>query len=151
MPGNQISSPSIEQEQGNTIYFFEEFSTLLEILAIYPGNLIIAGDFNFQVNVPSNPQAHRLLNELEAHGLSQLTQLPTPKAGHILDLVISCSDAKLVSDISIIDPGLSDHAAVLFTLSIPKPPHLTRTISFRKLKAINKAKFIKDLSLYRRS
>ncbi len=53
----------------------------------------------------------------------------------------------VVSDISIIDPGLSDHVAVLFTLSILKPPHHTKTISFRKLKAINKAKFIDDLSV----
>ncbi len=49
--------PPSSKNKATPSAFFEEFSTLLEILAIYPGNLIVTGDFNFHVDVPSNPQA----------------------------------------------------------------------------------------------
>ena len=120
--------------------FFAEFRTLPEVLSTYPGNLIITGDFNFHVDVP------RLLDNLESHGLSQLTALPTHKAGHILDWVIAHSDVKLVAEISISHPGLPDHTTVLFILSLPKLTHLAKPISFRRLKTINTVTFLDDLS-----
>ena len=51
--------------------FFNEFSSLLEELNTAPWNLLILGDFNFDVNIMQNAPAMRFLNLLESCNLTQ--------------------------------------------------------------------------------
>ena len=69
--------------------FFEEFSTLLENLIDTPEYLLLMGDFNFHMDVPSDPDTSRFSDLLESAGLKQSVTGPTHRCGHTLDLVIS--------------------------------------------------------------
>ncbi len=113
---------------------------------VFPGHLVIAGDFNFHVDVPDNPQAQKLLDIIDSFGLTQTVCGPTHKAGHTLDLIITRSDNNTITDTKQTDPCLSDHLAVHFMVSIPWLPHPTKTITYRKTKSIVVADFIADLS-----
>ena len=62
--------------------FLNEFSVLLEDLAVVTGNLIITGDFNFHFENASNREAARFMD------LLQSVIGATYKHGHTLDLVI---------------------------------------------------------------
>ena len=83
---------------------------------------------------------------IESFGLKQHIIESTHKGGHILDLLISHAKSDLVESCVISDPGISDHSAINFTLNLPRPPHLTKTISFHKTKSINHTAFTNCLT-----
>ncbi len=125
--------------------FLMEFYTLLESLPTHPGHLIIAGDFNFHVDVADDPHAIKLLDTLDSVGLVQLVTGPTHRVGHTLDLVITHADKPFVNEIELTDPLISDHLAILFNARLPKPPLQMKTITSRKICSINHDKFIADI------
>ena len=88
---------TMDNNKSSTSLFFEEFSRLLEALATAPGSLLMAGDFNFHVNVPSDCDAQRFLRLLKTFNLKQHINVPTHRSGHTLDLVITRSDENVAS------------------------------------------------------
>ena len=62
---------TMDNNKSSTSLFFEEFSKLLEALTTAPGSLLMAGDFNFHVEVPSDCDAQRFLRLLETFNLIQ--------------------------------------------------------------------------------
>ena len=71
----------------------------------------------------------------------------THHSGHTLDLVITRSDDHdLISHVSVTDPAISDHYAVLCMISITKPCYPRREINCRKLKSIDMERFVKGIS-----
>lgn len=129
----------------NVSQFFEEFATLLETLITFPGSLLIVGDFNFHVDDIHAQDSKKLLELLLSMDLVQHVHQPTHMKGHTLDLVISrCSD-QLVKDV-VADPDMpSDHSAIIFHVSIKKPPLVKKTITTRLLKKLNLVAFRDDL------
>lgn len=98
--------------------FFNKFSSLLEWLIISPGHLLISGDFNLHVDDKNNKHANRFLDLFDCSNLSVMDCVtPTHKNNHALDLVITRSEEKLVSQYFVHDPVLSDHFAVHCTLA----------------------------------
>ena len=94
------------------IFFFDEFSTLLEQYVTFPGSLLIVGDFNFHVDTCDSEYVTAFLQLLDVFDLNQHTNGSSHKDGHTLDLVITRSDDDIVSDLSIDSPFvISDHAA----------------------------------------
>ena len=73
--------------------------------------------------------------------------------GHTLDVVISRDTCHIVSDITVTDPGLCDHLgkltrdhfAVGFTTTLAKLVPIQKTVSFRKLRAIDVGAFKEDI------
>ena len=57
----------------------------------------------------------------------------THHARHTLDLVISHKDSSIVDNLKVIDPLISDHSTVIFTLKLPKPPTLGNPSHIGKL------------------
>ncbi len=137
--------PASKVNKSTPASFLTEFYTLLERLLTFPGHLIITGDFNFHVDVPDNPHAIKLLDTLDSVGLVQLVTGSTHRAGHTLDLVITRADKPLVDEITLTDPLISDHLAILFSARLPKPPLHRKTITSRKIRSINHDKFIHDI------
>ena len=127
--------------------FFSEFSTLLEELVPYSGSgsVLIAGDFNFHVNDSSNASAKKFLNLLTSFDYRNHVLTATHKKGHTLDLLLTRSDDKFVSNIDVIDPEISDHSAVNCKLLLAKPPSVRKQVSFRNTKAINFDLFRTDI------
>ena len=125
--------------------FFADFSILLESVAIYPGELLMLGDFNFHVDIPTDHNATVFLDLLESAGLHQHVQEPTHRAGHTLDLMITRkSNNDLVNDL-LVQKGLpSDHYLVKCNISVSRPPPVKTTIWSRKLRDIDLENFVTD-------
>ena len=54
----------------------------------------------------------------------------------------SHANSELVESVNVTDPGISSHTAVHFTVTLLKPPHLTKNISFQKIKSISSVEFV---------
>ena len=99
--------------------------------------LIMAGDFNIHVNVPSDNDTVRFLDLLSSMGLQQHIDFPTHVSGNTLDLLITrSSDFRLIRDVQP-DAYFSDHYSVLFSINT--------TVQ----EAIDTTAFMEDLSASR--
>ena len=97
----------------STPQFFSDFSKFLEELIATPNKLILAGDFNFHVDNPTNTEARKFLDLLDSAGLQQHVNGPTHRDGHTLDLIITrCAD-NFISKLKILPELPSDHKRVL--------------------------------------
>ena len=99
--------------------FLDEFVDYLSDLNLRTGIPVLMGDFNFQVQDPSDFYAKKFLNLLDSFGLEQLTPChPTHNRGGTLDLVICQSEIKWkFKSVEILKDGTeSDHYMVLSEL-----------------------------------
>nr|XP_058940209.1 uncharacterized protein LOC131768500 [Pocillopora verrucosa] len=142
-----IYRPPISVKNGLThAAFFDDFSSLLERLVSSTGRLLLAGDFNFHVNDSSDNTANKFLDLLSCFNLEVCNVLtPTHKNNNALDLIITRSGEETVLNLSINDPVISDHFAVLCTLAIKRPPKAKLTISSRKLRTIDPDNLRRDI------
>jgi len=126
--------------------FFSEFSSLLEDLVSSPSELLLTGDFNFHVDTPTQFPASSFLSLLETFNLVQHVNFPTHNLGHTLDLLITRASSNFISFVDQTLVGISDHSAVLCSLSVPvhsRPPRVMKFI--RNLKKINIQSFCQDI------
>ena len=93
--------------------FFTEFSILLEDLITSPHQLLLSGDFNFHVDDASNLNAMKVLDLITSADLRQHINGPTHHLGHTLDLLITRSDDKLISQVRTLPELLSDITMLL--------------------------------------
>ena len=84
-----------------------------------PEPLVIAGDFNFHMDLVHSKDAVTFNELLETFGLSQHVSVPTHIFGHILDLIITRSTNDLILGPINATLPLSDHFFVVF-YSLPK-------------------------------
>ena len=132
--------PPSKKNQLNNTLFLEEFGKLMEQLIIVP-----VGDFNYHVDNTTNPETIKFNKILEMFNLQQHVNGPTHKKGHTLDLIITRIGDRLVTNIEIHDPMLSDHLAVSCTLQLEKPPLERVEIQYRRLRNIDMDSFNNDL------
>ncbi|XP_072046460.1 uncharacterized protein [Amphiura filiformis] len=104
--------PPSKENHLTTNQFLDEFSSLLETIAVYPGRLVIAGDINFHVDDYNDRDASRFLNILTTAGLKQHISGSTHKKGHTLDLIISHDAEALVVNPYVNHGTKSDHSAI---------------------------------------
>ena len=119
----------------------------MEQLIILPGNLLIVGDFNFHVDNTTYPETIKFNKILEMFNLQQHVNGPTHKKGHTIDLIMTriLVGDRLVTNIKIHDPMLSDHLAVSCMLQLEKPPLERVEIQYRRLRNIDLDSFNDDL------
>ena len=79
----QLSSHNITEA------FFEDLTSLLEIISTYSSMIVLVGDFNIHVNDSYDVMALHFLDLIDAFGLVQHVTGPTHARGHTLDLVIT--------------------------------------------------------------
>ncbi len=117
-----------------------EFADLLSMLCFKFKNILILGDFNIHIDQNDCMLTKDFLFLLDCFNLKQLISGQTHNKGHTLDLVIA-NDA-IVSQLSSVDIGLSDHLAIFFfpeiSLSCTTSSH---TVHFRKWKSIDLSDF----------
>jgi hypothetical protein len=102
------------------------------------------GDFNTPMDNPSHPSTKKFMDTLYSFGLIQHVRQPTHKSGHTLDLLIT-RQSEALSDVSVYDTLISDHAAVLFKLKSKRPPLPKKELEYGKLKRIDMDKFAQDI------
>ena len=94
---------------------------------------------------PDSYTSH-FLNLLSDFSLTQHIKCPTHSCGHTLDLLISRSSSTIISSVDSTDPSLSDHQAILFSVSVPlhnKPKLVTKLV--RNFRSINIKNFTSDI------
>ncbi len=120
--------------------FMSEFADLLSMLCFKFKNILILGDFNIHIDQNDCMLTKDFLFLLDCFNLKQFISGPTHNKGHTLDLVIA-NDA-IVSQLSSVDIGLSDHFAIFFNLEISLScTTSSHTVNFRKWKSINSSDF----------
>ena len=116
-------------------------------------NIIIVGDMNIHNDITTDRDSTKSSSTLESSGMRQLVNEPTHVGGP-LDVVLTRDTDTIVTDVAVTDPGLSDntgkvsrdHVALLFTAKAAKPAPIKKTITFRKLRAINIDLFKDDIN-----
>ena len=121
-----------------------QFLNLLEYLSSVSPSFLICGDFNIQVDTSSNDSI-KFQNCLESCNITQNVQTATHLHGHILDLVLTPTDASVISNVRVAE-FISDHALVLAQLdSVNRPSHKAKVVTFRRYHKIDMDSFRKDL------
>ena len=117
-------------------------------------NIIITGDLNFHLDNVTNHATVKFTSVLQSCGMLQHVKGPTHALGHTLDVIITRDTDNIVSNIEVIDPGLSDgtgkvskdHFAVTFNTNVAKPAPIRKTVTFRKLRSIDVDTFNNELT-----
>ena len=95
--------------------------------------LLICGDFNIHMDVPSDADTIRLKDLLNSMGLVQHVKRPTHIHGHTLDLIITRQADDIVDGEPLPERYFSDHAAVICKLSVARLPLRIKHAEYRKL------------------
>ena len=82
--------------------FNEQISHLLSKLLFLIDKHVIFGDFNFQINDPTDTHAAKFKALTEQFNLIQYVSIPLHNAGNTLDLVLTRVDCQLVESLLII-------------------------------------------------
>ena len=108
--------------------------------------LLIAGNFNIHVDFPDNRDGVFFHELLESMGLQQLVVTPTHESGHSLDVIITRQCDSHLPSIPVSDYFFSDHCSLLSDLTVGKPPLPIKSISYRKIKAIDMQVLCEEIS-----
>jgi hypothetical protein len=98
------------------------------------------------VDSSQNLDASKCMDILSSFDLKQNVREATHNKGQILDLIISCISDQIVDSISVKDTQISDHFWVHGSLLGPRPKTLKKSISYRKVKAIDTEQFTTDIN-----
>ena len=124
----------LEHHPITTGVFFHEFAELL-----------IIGDFDFHMDVPTNPINKHSSDLLDAMGLVKHVKQATHTHGHILDLIITRQSDDFVAHEPLSESFISDYAAVICSLRTPRPVVKLMHAEYRKLKSIDSDLFAEDI------
>jgi len=89
--------------------FFDELSSVLEVLVTFSCSVLVAGDINIHVEDTADVDARRLHELLTSFDITQHVNSPTHRLGGTLDLVMTFTDYQLTEH-CVDSPGIiSDH------------------------------------------
>ena len=127
--------------------FLDEFTEFTSEVITQHTNPIFIGDFNVHVNNLNNPDTEIFIDTMSALGLDQHVDFPTHKGGNTVDLLFTECIGRV--EIGKCGPGeyISDHLAVEANILVDKEDIFQKDIRIRKLKNMDRAKFIEDLNL----
>jgi hypothetical protein len=145
--------PSTKNGLKTSVFLTEEWPAFLSEYTTFEKDVIIVGDLNFHLDVPNDNDAKAFTGILDSCGMMQYVNEPTHVRGHTLDVIITRDNTNLVSDITVLDPGLCDdkgnikrdHFAVSFKANASKPSLERKYVTYRKLRAIDIDSFRQDI------
>ena len=103
--------------------------------------LLMTGDFNFHMDVPTDSNNIHLRDLLDAMGLVQHVKQPTHIHGHTLDSIITRQCIDFVAEEPPSERFISDHAAVTCSLRTRRPVVELKHAECRKLKSVDSELF----------
>ncbi|MGH0119602.1 UNVERIFIED_CONTAM: hypothetical protein FKN15_056870 [Acipenser sinensis] len=110
----------------NNSAFIAEFSQFLSLIYTSTDEILLLGDFNIHVDLPSSPLVTDFVMLLDCHGLSHCVNVPTQTHGHTLDLLIT--RGLYISNLSVSDISLSDHFLITANINLHAPSATTDTV-----------------------
>ena len=108
------------------------------------GKLLVVGDFNLHLDIPTKPEVAKFLDSLKDAGLTQHIDEPT-HGDHILDLVISRPDDSLVLDCKVLDILYSKHHVIKCSINRAKQCRQKVTSSTCNYKDMDRAAYKANL------
>ena len=139
--------PSANHRQTINEFITEFVNFLVDKLANFVGDLIIAGDFNIHVNDVENADARQFLDVMEALGFDQLVDFCTHKSGNILDLMFTCIGNKIKCGNIKLNGFISDHCLIQSQLDLAYNPHSLVHESTGNFRDVEFESFWNDASL----
>ena len=132
----------------STSQFLQDINDLLYIQSSIGDTIVVCGDFNFHYEKSDSKNVEDLSDLLSSYGLFQFVVGPSHKLGHTLDLVFANRHELDLPLMYPVDFEMSDHFPILFR--IPSFKHksvpLSKQISYRNLKAVNRVDFAEKLT-----
>ena len=89
--------------------FYDEFASMMEVIAVRQERVFIVGDINIRFDRANDPDTVRFLDMIASYGFQLQSTPETHLQGGILDVVITQLELAPISTVSVIDVGLSDH------------------------------------------
>ena len=126
--------------------FLDDFTDYMAKLLSERHNNIVVGDFNLHVSNEENVDSAIFNDTIEAMGLYQHVSFPTHNAGNTLDLVISEIQGPISIDTTVPGPFISDHRAIISTLSLKKHQPKRTNREVRKLHKVDTEDWIKEFN-----
>ena len=102
--------------------FYDELSSMLELLVLYSCPIVITGDLNIHLDDPDDVNTAKLRNLLDSFALIQSVREPTHLLGRTLDVVITRSDLQMPVVWVGLPGEISDHSLLLVSLQLPQAP-----------------------------
>jgi hypothetical protein len=124
-----------------TASFFDELADVLDRIAVLREPIFVAGDVNICLDRPDDQNTCHLLNLFDCYGfVVYVAGVPTHDSGGSIDIVAlrsACSDPIFLAGgpvVSVLDPGLSDHRLLRWSVAADIPPHPQHsTFAWRQL------------------
>ena len=132
---------------GSIPQFLDNFMELLVDIVTSSTNLVVLGDFNIHVNDIDDPNTSIFLDTMTALGLKQHVRGPTHKSGNCLDLIFTEEMSRTKAIRCSQSMSVSDHNSIQCILNIPKEDYAQKEVTYRKLKEVDLAQFVDDMSL----
>jgi len=112
-----VYRPPVSSERPSSL-FFDELTTLFELLVVYSCPVVVGGDFNIAAQDVTDADSCRLSSILSSFDMVQHVDRPTHRCGNMLDLVMTPADRPL-SAVTVQPPGLiADHSLVISQLPV---------------------------------
>ncbi|XP_072028462.1 uncharacterized protein [Amphiura filiformis] len=126
--------------------FIVEFDSFMDDVVLFPGQLLLAGDFNVYWDEQDRSDVKQYSSIIASASLHQYVTVPTHRSGHILDHVLCCPDENFIQDFSVHENPLTWHHCVHFKLNLAKPVPQRVTQTLRNYKSIDGAAFSQALT-----
>ena len=137
-----VYQPSSKQNE--KLEWLNKFESLVsQAVIVHHGPIIITGDFNIDLLVPSTA-SEAYQNILVTLNLKQLITQPTRNSRTLIDHVVSNVDTKLIASDVVLCDEISDHDSPFCILKINKPRYEPRHKYIRDERTLVLADYIND-------
>ena len=126
--------------------FLDEFTDFMARLLSERKNNIVLGDFNLHVSNDDDINSAIFNDTIEAMGLYQHVSFPTHRLGNTLDLVLSEIQSSISINTTVPGPFITDHCAVISTLSLKKQQPNRTVRDVRKLHKVTAEDWMKEFN-----
>ena len=109
-------------------------------------NNIVLGDFNLHVSKEDDIDSAIFNDTIEAMGLYQHVSFPTHRSGNTLDLILSEIQSPISINTTAPGPFITDHCAIISTLSIKRQQPKRALKEVRKLHRVTTEDWIKEFN-----
>jgi len=128
-----------------TSEFFDELQLVVAAAKSPDRDLVVAGDLNIHVDVPSDVNAVQLYDILGDHGLRQHVRESTHNIGHTLNHVITSADCRPTS-LVVRDLHVFHHSLVTFHVPVSRPSAQLKTFTSRHWSKFDISQFEQELA-----
>ena len=73
--------------------------------------------------------------------MAQRVDQPTHQDGNVLDLLTDGDDSDIISNVNVVNPGLSDHSLVTSDINVRRTKPELQQFSFRDIRTVDLADF----------